>query len=491
MDNEDSKKIQEELEKLKSAFKKAAKLTPKKTVSSEVAKSDVGSKKAQKISKKPAFALTVDVEKEENPDLLYQPIINDEKAYNLVQETARDHSFAQKIKDAFIKNYHNFGFASNAHNLSESNIEITTLNAYLGKDKGVNSSSHFVINDSENNKTYHVKAALHGSGISLGTKFNEVAFYKLNEEMKVGPRCGGILSRAGILMIVNENLGSRSIGNAKNKKISFKDNEASFKKGVATKENIVLEIPEREKENIHRCVVEMMINLCFYADVQRNYANTGFKETTKTYENGSEETKRKPFIIDFRLAGSHDLSLKFNDGKLLYEEISQLGEIKKYSDIIASKIKTDPTAKKTPPIRKDILEFEETPKVFQESLKKLFFNDKTGEATKFHSAITKSFNYAEKMSGLSIKDAQNHQRALSLQERKLTAHINKFLENPDIQHFFAQEKEKFLSTKEDSISQPTATLPEATTPSKAPQPENIKDQLVSRIHDFVTKGGRK
>ena len=95
------------------------------------------------------------------------------------------------------------------------------------------------------------------------------------------------------------------------------------------------------------------------------------------------------------------------------------------------------------------------------------------------------------MSGLSIKDAQNHQRALSLQERKLTAHINKFLENPDIQHFFAQEKEKFLSTKEDSISQPTATLPEATTPSKAPQPENIKDQLVSRIHDFVTKGGRK
>lgn len=105
----------------------------------------------------------------------------------------------------------------------------------------------------------------------MGSKFNEIAFYKLNENLKIGPKCDAFVSRIGILMICTEDLNHRSLGNAKGKTISFKDNE--FDKAIVDK------IPDREQDSVHRCVSEIAINLLSYADVQRNYSNTGFKIT--------------------------------------------------------------------------------------------------------------------------------------------------------------------------------------------------------------------
>lgn len=455
----------EQLESLRRALEKLAQKTHDINLSSRDDEED---------------ALEIDVNEKTN--LHKDHLIDDEQAYDAVREGSSNVSFSKEIKAAFIKNYQSFGFASNQHDLSESNIEVMKLNTHLGKAKGINSSSHFIIRDLAHNKQYHVKSALHGSGISLGSKFNEIAFYKLNEEMKIGPRCGGILSREGILMIVSEDLGSRSIGNAKNKQVSFSDNEKSIIDGKPIKKDIVSEIPEREKENIHRCVIEIMINLCFYADVQSNYANTGFKETVKNNADKPAEIKRKPFIIDFRLAGPHDLLRKFNNTTSIYEEVSPLNEVKKYADIVASKI--NPSLE-VGPIRKDIFEFEENPKIFQEALKKLFFNYETGEATKFHDAITRSFEYASHLTNQSLECKEEHQSILLLQQRKIVAHINKFLENPDIANFFEQEKEKFLLAKENSTRDPSLSAP-----STIAEVRKTTENLISLVKDYVQSSGR-
>ena len=181
--------------------------------------------------------------------------IEDHAAKNIIEHN--NEGLSSEIVDWFAQQ----------HKVDRESLKIEKLKS----GKGINANYHYIITNDK--KEYHIKPALHGVGLSLGSKFNEIAFYKLNENLKIGPKCDAFVSRIGILMICTEDLKFRSFGNAQGKTISFKDNE--FDKAIVAK------IPDRDKDNVHRCVSEIAINLLSYADVQRNYSNTGLKLLAK------------------------------------------------------------------------------------------------------------------------------------------------------------------------------------------------------------------
>ena len=301
----------------------------------------------------------------------------------------------------------------------------------LRNSKGVNAESHFIINHGE--KKYHAKPALHGKGISLGSKFNEITFYKLNEILKIGPRSNGIVSENGVLMIITEDLSSRTVGNAENKTISFTDNEES--RGV--KKDVVEAIPSRHRDNVHRCATEIVINLLFYADVQKNYANTGFKITKKIIDGDLQEIKEKPFIIDFRLSTNEDLYAKYED-----YVTNQSDEIKKYAEIIGSYLDDESPRAKIPI---DVFDFNQNdPEIIKDALKKLFLTE-DGDLSKFDKAISTAFDFAISLareSGMLERDLTDNIANIEIQKQKTILHVNTFLENPKIISFLEEEGRK-------------------------------------------------
>jgi hypothetical protein len=335
----------------------------------------------------------------------------------------------------------------------------------MAEAKGVNNNSHFIATHGD--KKYHIKAALHGMGISLGSKFNEIAHYKLNEKLGIGPRCDGILTPRGVLMIVTEDLSTRSIGAAQGKTITFSDNEERDAEGNIRKKGIAGIVPDRHRDNVHRCATEIAINLLFYADVQRNFGNTGFK-TTVTESGGEKIVKQKPFIVDFRLSNTNDLMKKYLDSSEVYREISMGSEVEKYAETIGLKLEGEV---ESGPIKKDVFEFDESPEVFKDALKKLFLEE-SGEPTKFQRAIRESFGYAKDLvlnSQSRAVDNEQHVEALTLREKLTLSHVNDtFLVNPKIIKSLSEQVQKNMKEggnprEQTSQQRPSGTLsnPEA------------------------------
>ena len=277
----------------------------------------------------------------------------------------------------------------------------------------------------------------------MGSKFNEIAFYKLNENLKIGPKSDAFVSRIGILMICTEDLNFRSVGNAQDKTISFKDNEFE----IVHQPHIVDAIPTRDRDNVHRFATELAINLLSYADVQRNYSNTGFKITRKIIDDGSEQLKEKPFIIDFRLSNEGDLFDKYGDYR-----INQLEKIREYAQKIASHLDSGSEKEEIPT---DIFKFnQEDPQIIKDALKKLFLTE-NGDITKFDEAISNAFDFAislAKNSGMSDRNLSDNITNIEIQKQKTILHVNTFLENPKIISFLEEEGRKIKVEKALTIS---------------------------------------
>ena len=394
---------------------------------------------------------------------LHSANIEDWSAKKLVEKITQKETFREDLVAKFSRIY-------------STEIDSIKIEKLQGS-KGVNADSHFIITHGE--KKYHAKPALHGNGISLGSKFNEITFYKLNEILKIGPRCDGIVSDDGVLMIVTEDLSSRTVGNAQNKTISFADNEKS--KGV--KKDVIEAIPSRHRDNVHRCATEIVINLLFYADVQANYGNTGFKITKKIIDGDSQEIKEKPFIIDFRLSTNEDLHLKYNEFLT-----NQSDEIKKYAEIIGSHLDSG-SAKEEIPV--DIFKFkQDDPQIIKDALKKLFLTE-DGNLSKFDEAILNAFDYSTllaKNSGMSDRDLSDNITSIEIQKQKTILHVKAFLENPKIHNFLEEEGRKIKAEKTLTASSASLSASGSEGGSASTSPRDLESVInISDTKEGVSK----
>ena len=329
--------------------------------------------------------------------------LDDQSAKTAVGRKTIQEDFPDRIRDTLRQKW-------NIENSTQ--IEIS----YMPQAKGANSSSHFIVVNKKDNKTYHIKAALHGSGISMGSRFNEAAYYMLNSELKVGPKADAVIVD-DVLMIMTEDLSKRKGDGKDRKEVSFEDNDSNRQE--------LSNIPARQRESVHRCATEIVINLCYYADVQKNLGNTGFKITK------ADEEKKKPFIVDFRLANENDLISKYANEEG-YQEIRRSQKAEEYGIMIGERLHE----RKTEVLRKDLFNFDEDPEVFKEALKKLFIKE-NGEIGKFQEAVRDSFEKARALVPQD-DDRLEHLKVLKFQEGATLSYIDKFLENNQIKDFLRQ-----------------------------------------------------
>ena len=92
---------------------------------------------------------------------LHSANIEDWSAKKLVEKITQKETFREDLVAKFSRIY-------------STEIDSIKIEKLQGS-KGVNADSHFIITHGE--KKYHAKPALHGNGISLGSKFNEITFY--------------------------------------------------------------------------------------------------------------------------------------------------------------------------------------------------------------------------------------------------------------------------------------------------------------------------
>lgn len=401
-------------------------------------------------------------------DLIADPVqhqmssLSDQSALNLVNRAASNPEFINFLKIAFAR----------AYDIKSSNLKIIRFEDFAGEDsKGVNSLNHFVIEEQEGAKNrHHVKAAFHGKYSDLEARYIEASFYKLNQILRVGPDSNAIMVKDSqsdntILMIVTQDLSQR--GASVKKEVSFQDNETK-EEGRKRKRAIADTIPEKSaendrylKENINRCIVEMVMNLCFYCDVINNYGNTGFKITREKLESDYGEkiiTKTKPFIIDFKCSVADDIIRKIKrfTGKTVFGDLDELKKeyLQHYRQDIGQRIYENIDSS----VNKNVINFKEDTEVFQGALKKLFL-DKDGEITKFQNAITESFEFA---CGLISDDSdKKSSNVKKLDDLKLNTikQIEFFLADENISKFLEQESQKIKPSTNARSPSPDPKLP--------------------------------
>jgi len=341
-----------------------------------------------------------------------------------VTNRASKDEFKDEIVDAFAKN----------HSAERGSITIENL-------VGEGTNRHFII--THNEKKWHAKTALHGKIISFGTPFNEFAHYKLNEHLRIGPRCYGFVSKEGVVMILTEDLGFRSLNGKTNKKNSFSDNKNSEEK--------LKSIPNRERDSVHRCTAEIAKNLLSLFDINDNLGNTGIKSSKVN----DAEIKEKLFILDFTLN-------PFDAQKPI--------DMKTYADSLARILipSSEQPPSEQPPSEQPLSEtsdkkliipkFNESPEVIGAALMKLFLDD-DGKIKKFETDIKNAFNESrELLKSYKIEDPKTedsktedsktedtkadykipHLEALEAQEVKLLERLNTFLENECIRTFLKE-----------------------------------------------------
>jgi hypothetical protein len=329
--------------------------------------------------------------------------------------------------------------------------ELVSIDKFNGQ--GINAFGHFIITHEE--KKWHAKPAINGPRTSLGSKYNELAFYKINELSKIGPECDGFVSKDGVLMILTEDLSLRSLGEANEREAK---GEKFIKKEIAFTDNVGLKdqcdnIPERHRENVHRCATEIYITLLSLADVQKNLGNTGFKKTIRKLEDLTEEEKFKPFIVDFRLLNREDAasengpfsSLPADGPFSLYKH--KIKKIEEYVIELQNILNEKSSDKEFP---KNIFAFKKDPLVVKDALTKLFL-DENGDINKFNKNIEAGFAFAiEKLKescDISDENFVKHLTILDKQKTEKLEMLNIFLENDVIRTFLEEAGKKIKEEK--------------------------------------------
>jgi len=390
----------------------------------------------------------------------------------LEREDIQDTSIMDEIKnrvakDGFTKEITNFFVKKN-----KIDPELVSIIKFMGQDSnslapGINAFGHFIV--TYNEKKWHAKPAIHGPRTSLGSKYNELAFYKINELSKIGPECDGFVSKDGVLMILTEDLSLRSLGEANEREA--KGNEF-IKKEITFKDNVGLKdqcdtIPERHRENVHRCATEICITLLSLADVQKNLGNTGFKKTIRKLEDLNEEEKFKPFIVDFRLLNREDAASENGpfsslpaDGPFSLPK-HKIKKIEEYVMELQNILNKKSSDKEFP---KNIFVFKKDPSVVKDALTKLFL-DENGEINKFNKNIEAGFAFAiEKLRescDISDKNFAKHFTVLNEQKKEKLEMLNIFLKNDVIGTFLEEagnkiKEEKF--SKQETESNPSTDV---------------------------------
>jgi hypothetical protein len=356
----------------------------------------------QPKAKKPRPAIFISPTTTPNNVLLLGEDTDDKDYKRQVSNRTFDDGFMDEIKNAF----------STKHHTKES----IAIEKFEGG--GVHKYSHFIITYDE--KKWHAKPALHGIGNNLGTQFNEFAHYKLNEFLKIGPRCYGFLSKKGVLMILTEDVNDRSLKGI-NKIVSFSDDD--------------LGISLRTRDKVHLFATQIAINLLSLSDLDKKpgrSSNIGFKISYEK-ENPNEK-KVKPIIVDFTILDSNDS--KSTDMKSYAESLARILEFQSEQP-------------------KNIFKFKESPEVIKMALIKLFLDD-DGEIKKFENDIKKAFKESRKLlESYKIEDIENkdedfkkpHSDGLQKQENRLLERLNIFLENNVIRDFLKEEGKKIKEEK--------------------------------------------
>lgn len=358
-------------------------------------------------------------------------------------------SFSNEIIDFFSKKNH-------------IDPELVSIDKFNGL--GINAFGHSIL--TYNEIKWHAKPAIHAPRTSLGSKYNELAFYKINELLKIGPECDGFVSKDGVLMILTKDLNYRSLGEAMGEEVNRK--KITFKDNLGLKEKCD-DVPERHRENVHRCVTEICITLLSLSDVQRNLGNTGFKKTNRVLEDSTEVEKFKPFIVDFRLLNTEDATTEKGPFSSLPEvgtfclSKHKIKKINEYALELQKILLDEKTSDQEFP--KNIFAFKKNPSVVKDALTKLFL-DENGDINKLNKAIEDGFAFAmKKLTESCDRSSINfskHSGVLNALKTEKLEMLNIFLENPTIKTFLEEEGKKIktkISTEETKSSPRTDVSP--------------------------------
>jgi len=384
-----------------------------------------------------------------NCDPLERDDIQDTEIKKEVEKIVTKDGFTEEIINFFSKKNH-------------IDPKLVSIDKFNGP--GINAFGHSIL--TYNEIKWHTKPALHGTGSSLGSKFNELAFYKIIESLKIGPECDGFVSKDGVLMILTKDLNYRSLGEAMGEEVSRK--KITFKDNLGLKDKCD-DVPERHRENVHRCVTEICITLLSLSDVQRNLGNTGFKKTNRVLEDSTEVEKFKPFIVDFRLLNTEDATSE----KGPFSSLPEVGtfclskhKIKKINEYALELQNILDKKLSNQEFPKNIFAFKKDPSVVQDALTKLFL-DENGDINKLNKAIEDGFAFAMKKLTESY-DSSNilfskHSGVLNALKTEKLEMLKIFLKNDVIRTFLEEAgkkiKEEKFSKQETDSSPPTNVSP--------------------------------
>jgi|TARA_Y100000389_G_scaffold205147_1_gene264146 hypothetical protein len=324
---------------------------------------------------------------------------------DLVTTTMNGAEFKIKLKQEFARLY------------CPNETQLDTINIYKFEStkKTANRDCHFIIEYKE--KKYHAKPALHGSGVSNNCRYNEAAMYFLLDNLGYGPHAQSSVIN-NVLVIFSEDLSCRSRHDKTFKKTSFEDNNQN---------NLLKTIPETQKDNIHRCAIELIMKLFCLGDLENNLGNSGFETLTK--EDNTKE--QKPVILDFTILNETAISRRaspdnceagifFPDPN--YNMVSKVDSARIYADIIASYL--DKNQEDFPDA---LFSFTATGDIFQQAIKMLFFDKNIKEQIKISFGKARSI-----VTGSDFTENDNNIKELNKKEEILLQCIDAFLDNKSI-----------------------------------------------------------
>lgn len=347
-------------------------------------------------------------------------LIDDSLAIKLVKEIMNDAKFKIKLKHEFVGLYCP----------NETQLKNIAVNKFESTKKTANQDSHFIIE--YKGKKYHAKPALHGSGISNNCRYNEAAMYFLLDNLGYGPHVESSVIN-DVLIIFSEDLSDRSSQNKPYKTTSFQDN---------IQENLLQTIPKRQKDNIDRCIIELLINLLCLGDLEKNLGNSGVK--TSAIKDGT--LKQKPFIVDFTIMSDTEISKRASpnnceEGSFFpdpnFDKVSKVDSAKIYADKIASYLDS-----KEKDFAYSLFSFKANHDVFQQAIKKLFLDKGIKQS------ITSSFTKAKNIVAQDdLAEKERNIEELNKQEKILLDCIDAFLGHRAIDLLIKKE----FSTQQDSL----------------------------------------
>ncbi len=355
-------------------------------------------------------------------------LIEDSLAMDLVTTTMNSAEFKIKLKQEFARLYCP----------NETQLDNINVNKFESTKKTANQDCHFIIE--YKGKKYHVKPALHGSGVSNNCRYNEAAMYFLLDKVGYGPHVESSVIN-DVLIIFSEDLSYRSSPGKTDKKTSFKDN---------IQENLLKTISERQKDNIHRCAIDLLINLFSLGDLENNLGNSGVK-TSKTIDGteiGRTLVKQKPFIVDFTIMSDTEISRRASpdncEAGLFFPDpnsnmVSKVDSARIFADKIASNLDNEQDNLHS------LFSFRANRDIFQQAIKMLFFDKDIKTLINFSFNKAKSIVVEDDLS-----EKERSIKELNKQQETLLQCIDAFLKQENIDLLMKEEggvKEASLKKK--------------------------------------------